>query len=279
MADDGNEFEEIAETLLNDFPHDGEIDDFVSVDQDVPETDHAPEPGCKISGNPTRALEQVGELAIGSRFSQPFIGHDVGCNVEHALDRNLQRVLDESLLTDVGGDVRRPAQRPELLDARFDLSQLLRDEIGVGHVRPVDPAVRRYPVPDRRKIEKFIARSNFKADSPRAIPIDQEAAVAKDAMHEIGRCVVENDDLHRTSKDSLQVGLEGQGQRVKRRLGPVRVKNSQIDIARGRGRATCFAAVDVDGERIGCVRFEIIAKLLFECRRHREIIRPATRYV
>jgi hypothetical protein len=55
------------------------------------------------------------------------------CHVDGRLNGDLQRVKDETSFPDVADDLRRACERAELLHARLDAGELLREEVGVGH--------------------------------------------------------------------------------------------------------------------------------------------------
>jgi hypothetical protein len=61
-------------------------------------------------------------------------------HVDGRLDRDLQRVLDEALLAQVGSDPLRVRQGPQLADARLDARELLGDQVRVGHAPRFPPA-------------------------------------------------------------------------------------------------------------------------------------------
>ncbi len=136
MSNDRHELDEIAESSLDDFPHNCEIDGLVPVDQDVPETDHVPEAPRKLAWKPTASFEEIDELPVRPWFAEMFVGNDVGGDIQQRLNRNLQGMFHKPLLADVGGNACGLAQRTKLLDAGFDLRQFLGDQIGIGHGRP-----------------------------------------------------------------------------------------------------------------------------------------------
>ena len=58
--------------------------------------------------------------------------HHVRGDVQDGLNGDLQRVLDEAFLHDVGGKISRAGESAQLPDGCFDEGKLLGDEIGIG---------------------------------------------------------------------------------------------------------------------------------------------------
>lgn len=104
LPDDCDEFQPIAQPCIDDLPHDSKVDNFVPVHEDVSKTYHVPETSRRILWDPCTPLEKIHKLAVRPWFAQAFIRDDVGSHIEQRLDGNLQRVLDEPLFADVGGD-------------------------------------------------------------------------------------------------------------------------------------------------------------------------------
>ncbi len=89
----------------------------------------------EIRRNNADSFQQPEHVAARLRLAQPLVGHDVRRHVESSLNRELERVLDEALLTHIVGDPLGSSQGPQLPDAGFDESELLGDQLGVGHRR------------------------------------------------------------------------------------------------------------------------------------------------
>lgn len=133
MPDFPDEIEEVADPVLDDVLDDGEVEVAVSVDEDVPEPCHRAEPLGEALGQNASPDEQSEELAVRPRLPEAPVGDEVRGDVERGLDGDLERVLDEPLLANVGPQRARPGELLELPDVRLDHRELLRDEVGVDH--------------------------------------------------------------------------------------------------------------------------------------------------
>jgi len=128
--------------MNNDILDDGHIDDLVTMDENVAESDHTAEWIGKILRQPAALDEDLEEIAIRPRLPEALVGDDVGRGIQGRLDRDLERVLNEALLADVSADRLRMDERLELADATLDLSEFLGKQLGVGH--GLTTSIRRY---------------------------------------------------------------------------------------------------------------------------------------
>src|SRR5204863_6174073 len=88
---------------------------------------------CEISVEPAILREQGEQLAIGPRLAEAAIGRHVGGDIEHCLEGELDRVLDESPFPDVGVDEIRSRLLAKIAETRLDEAKPLRDQRLVSH--------------------------------------------------------------------------------------------------------------------------------------------------
>ena len=70
----------------------------IATDEDVSEARHAAQRHRERCVDPSMTLEDVEQGVVGARFSEALVRHDVGGDIQGRVDRDLQRVLDKSLL-------------------------------------------------------------------------------------------------------------------------------------------------------------------------------------
>lgn len=131
LPDYGNEVEQVVETIAQDVFDDVQIDGVVSVDEDISKADHVAKGRGQCRRDPAGSLQQIEELPVPARLSEPFVGHDVRSGIECRLDGQLKSVLDEPPLPDVLPQHVEAGERAQLTHAGFDLCELLGDEVGV----------------------------------------------------------------------------------------------------------------------------------------------------
>ena len=102
--DDHYEIEEIVQAILQHVLHHRQINIAIAVNEDIPKAHRVAEGSSLRFFEPISADEQVEELSVGARLSQAFVGGYMRGHVLGSLDGDLQRVFDESFLTDVGVD-------------------------------------------------------------------------------------------------------------------------------------------------------------------------------
>ena len=122
--------------------------------------------------DPAGPFEQVEQLAVGARLPQPLVGHDVRRGVEDRLDRDLQRVLHEPRLANVGRDRRRAGQLAQLADARLDDREPFRDQL-----RHRSSGRRRQPpirAEHRLQVEPQVARPHLESDAQGGILVQEK---------------------------------------------------------------------------------------------------------
>lgn len=115
----------------------------IAVDDDVAKADYLSHRSCEVCGQPSGARQQIEELRVGPRLAETLIGRDVRRHVERGLDRDLQRMCEEAFFADVSADRLGTSQLAHLAHAGLDESELLLDEIQIGHYTRA-PADRRY---------------------------------------------------------------------------------------------------------------------------------------
>src|SRR6185369_1977046 len=125
--------EQVVQAMLDDLDDDPDVDDLVTVDEDVPEADHSPHGGGLGRPHPRPPLQEIEQLTVGARLAEALVRDDVGGHVERGLNGDLKRVLDEPLLPYIGRDGRGPGKLAQLLNTRLDEGELLGDELAVRH--------------------------------------------------------------------------------------------------------------------------------------------------
>jgi hypothetical protein len=115
-----NERREVPEVHVQHITHGGQVHLVIPVHQHILESGHVPKVLGQIETDRLVAVEQIEELTIGPRLTKPAIGYDRRGDVQGRLNRDLQRVLDEAKLADIGVDRARACQPPQLGQARLD---------------------------------------------------------------------------------------------------------------------------------------------------------------
>src|SRR3989442_12720588 len=97
--DRGDEREQVVQAVLDDLDDDPDVDHLVPVAEDIPKADHPPHGGGQGRRHPRAALQEIEELAVSPRLAEALVRDDARGHVERGLDGELQRLLDEPLLT------------------------------------------------------------------------------------------------------------------------------------------------------------------------------------
>jgi hypothetical protein len=101
VPDCSYEGEKIIQPRPDDLLNRRKIYHFIGMNEDVVKACHRLHRSRELARNPPVALQAVEKLAIGPRLAQTLIGDDVGGDVEHRLNCDLERVLDKTLLPDI----------------------------------------------------------------------------------------------------------------------------------------------------------------------------------
>ncbi len=89
---------------VENLPHETGVHHRIPVHEDVAEADRAAHCVCCLRRDPTGLVEQLEQLLIRLRLAQSVVADDVRSDVLARLDGDLQRVLDEASLEQVGLD-------------------------------------------------------------------------------------------------------------------------------------------------------------------------------
>ncbi len=108
-ADRGHEGQEVVQVVLQDVLHDNDVRGLVAVDDDVAEAGHVAQRAGHRRRQPSPGRKEIEQGAIGLGLAQTLVRDDVGRDVQGGLDRDLEGVLDEPPLTDVGSLPDEPA--------------------------------------------------------------------------------------------------------------------------------------------------------------------------
>lgn len=108
---------------------------------------------------------------------------------------------------------------------------------------PVEPA-------DRLHVEVLVAGLDFPGDSPHAVAVDQNDAIAPHAMGKVARGSIEDDNVDRPAECVLKAGGEAQAQAVECQRRVVVEQEGDIDIAPGAVDAAGDRTVEVGGDHI-----------------------------
>ena len=122
--------------MLDDVPHNRHVHIVVLVDEHIAKADHVAQRCREARVKPARALDQVEQFAIRSRFSEPAVGDDVRRNVDGRLNGDLERVFDESLFSQVARKLRGFCQTSKVGDARSMRASFLAMRSGSVNARP-----------------------------------------------------------------------------------------------------------------------------------------------
>lgn len=120
--------------LCEDALDDGGVRVGVAVDQHIAKADSRAEELSGFEINPAGVSQRRKQGGVCLGFTQSLIGNDMRGDVQHRLDTNLERVLHEPALLDVGRNPLGLTQRAELAQARFDERELLAKQVQIGHL-------------------------------------------------------------------------------------------------------------------------------------------------
>lgn len=111
---------------------------------------------------------------------------------------------------------------------------------------------------DGEEVEVLLAGADLEADAARGIAVEDQDTVAEDAVDEVGRGAIEDDELDRQAKGALQAVLEIE--RIERRGRLAGEEHAEVDVAPAPARAARRAAEKVDRRRAVGVGGEQLAK-------------------
>jgi len=97
-----DELEKVVDTVLEHVSDDRDVDGRVAVDQNVAETDGAAKGRREVVRNPSGPAQELEQLLVRRCFPETFVAHDVRGHVLAGLQCDLQAVLDEATLFDIG---------------------------------------------------------------------------------------------------------------------------------------------------------------------------------
>lgn len=113
--------------------HDRTVDIGVTMDEHVAKARHRAQRRNLGRIDPAITREQDEQLLVGLGLAETPIGDDMRRDVECGLNRELERMFDESCLTNVVLDQINARERPQLANTRLDERELLREERFVRH--------------------------------------------------------------------------------------------------------------------------------------------------
>ena len=100
-------------------------------------------------------------------------------------------------------------------------------------------------LPDRLQIEVVVSAPDLEGDARARIRLADQYAIAEHAMNQVGRRVVQHDDVHVSIQGLLQTVLQIRAQAIQRARRVPREQDGHVDIAHVRRRVPPETAEDV----------------------------------